>query len=156
MRKMFAVLGILTATAGMAAAQDKAATEKALIANETKINEAVAKGDKAAFSALVAPDAWMADGTGLMQTTDFLPVFDQIKITTWKISDAKVSWIDANSAIVLYTWTGTGTFQGQKLPAKTYASTVYNKKADKWIAVYHQESEAKPPAAAPKPAAKKK
>lgn len=155
MKKVFATLGMLALTAGMAAAQDKAATEKALIANETRINEAVAKTDKAAFNALVAPDAWSADGNGFMKVSDFSAMMDQLKVKTWKISDEKVTWADANTAIVTYTWTGAGTFQGQPFPSKTYVSSVWTKKGDKWLVVYHQESEAaKPPA--PKPAAKKK
>jgi len=156
MTRVLATLGVLVLTSGIAAAQDKAATEKALIANETKINEAVAKGDKAAFSALVASDSMMADGNGIMKTSDFLPAFEQIKVTTWKMVAPTVQWVDANTAVVVYTWTGAGTWQGQKLPAKTYASTVWTKKADKWIAVYHQESEAvAPPAPKPAPAKKK-
>ena len=55
-------LGLLALTANLAVAQDKAALEKALIANENKLNDAVAKGDKATFTAMVAPDAWSADG----------------------------------------------------------------------------------------------
>jgi len=156
MKKVWiATLGMLALTAGMAAAQDKTATEKALIANENKINTAVAKGDKAGFNALVAPDAWSADGNGFMKVSDFSSMMEQLKVTTWKIADEKVTWADANTAIVTYTWTGAGTFQGQPLPAKTYVSTVWTKKGDTWLAVYHQESEAvKPPA--PKPAVKKK
>jgi hypothetical protein len=155
MKKMFATLGVLALTAGFAAAQDKAAAEKALLANENAINTAVAKGDKAAFTALVTPDAWSADGTGIMKVSDFLTMFDQVKVTSWKIIDPKVEWVDANNAIVIYTWTGAGTFQGQPFPTKTYVSTVWTKRGDKWLAAYHQESEAvKPPA--PKPAPKKK
>jgi ketosteroid isomerase-like protein len=66
-----------------------------------------------------------------------------------------VQWVDANTAVVVYTWTGLGTWQGQKLPAKTYASTVWTKKADRWVAVYHQESAAvAPPTPKPSPAKK--
>ena len=155
MRKMFAAIGMLALTAGLAAAQDKAALEKALIANENKINESVAKGDKATFTSFIAPDAWSADGTGIMKVSDFVALFDQLKLAPgWKILDPKVQWLDANNAIVIYTWTGSGTFQGQPIPSKTYVSTVWTKKGDKWLAAYHQESEAaKPPAPAP---AKKK
>jgi len=155
MRRLFATLGILALSAGMAAAQDKAATEKVLIANEQAVNGAVAKGDKAAFTALVAPDAWSADNNGFMKVSDFVPMLDQVKVTTWKMADAKVSWIDANNAVVGYTWTGAGTFQGQKMPGKVYAATVWTKKGDKWLAAYHQESEAAKPSA-PAPATKKK
>ncbi|HTM24913.1 MAG TPA: nuclear transport factor 2 family protein [Vicinamibacterales bacterium] len=154
MRKAVWMLGVLALTAGMAAAQDKAALEKTLIANEHKINEAVAKADRAGFTALTASDGLSADGNGFMKIGDFTPIMDQAKIQTWKISDEKVQWVDANTAIVAYVWTGSGTFQGQRVPPKTYASTVWTKKGDKWIAVYHQESEAAKPAPA-KPAVKK-
>jgi hypothetical protein len=156
MKKVVWTLAMLALTSGAAYAQDvneptpqaqpamlsSSTLDKALIANERKINDAVAKGDKTAFSALVAPTAWMADGSGFMKTSDFLPMFADVKITSWAISDEKVSWVDSNTAIVTYKWTGAGTFQGQPIPASTYASTVWTKKGDKWVAVYHQESEA--------------
>lgn len=165
MKKVVWTLGMLALTSGMASAQDTnelvptplpyyesgqapSALDKALIANEQKINEAVAKGDKAAFNALVAPDAWSIDGMGLMKVSDFAAVLDQLKIKTWKLTDENVSWVDQTTAIVTSKWTGSGTFQGQPVPGTTYASTVWTKKGDKWVAVFHQESEAvKPPAA---------
>ena len=168
MKKVVWTLGVLAITAGMAAAQDvneivpapeyqaapdRAVLEKALIANERKVNDAVAKGDKAAFTALVSADGWAADGNGFMKTADFVPMLDQVKIASYKISDEKVMWVDANTAVVAYTWTGSGTFQGQPIPAKVYSSTVWTKKNGKWVAAFHQESEAAPPA---KPAAPKK
>jgi hypothetical protein len=150
MRKTIWALGVLALTAGLAAAQDKAALEKTLIANEHKINEAVAKGDKAAFSSLTAPEGWSADSNGFMKVGDFVPMMDQMKLKTWKMSDEKVQWVDASTAIVLYNWAGTGTFQGQAIPSRVYCSTVWTKKAGKWTAVYHQESEAAKPAAVKK------
>jgi ketosteroid isomerase-like protein len=164
MKKVLWSLALLSMTSGIAAAQDvnelvpapgyQAAPErpldKALIANEHKINEAVAKGDKAAFTALVSADATSIDGMGLMKVSDFAAMLDQVKITNWKISDETVAWADPNTAIVTYKWTGSGTFQGQPVPAQTYCSTVWTKKGDKWVAVFHQESEAVKPAAAKK------
>jgi len=156
MKKLVWTLAALALMCGTGAAQDvnepaqqtmapmstSNTLDKALIANERKINEAVGKGDKAAFQALVSPNAWLADGTGFMKVSDFATAFDQVKITSWSIADEKVSWIDANNAIVTYKWTGAGTFQGQPVPGATYASTVWTKKGDKWVATFHQESEA--------------
>jgi len=160
MKKVVWTLGMLLLTGGMASAQDtnelvptplpyydsaaqtQTALDRALIANERKINEAVAKGDKTAFSALVAPNAWSIDSAGLMKVSDFAAALDQLKIQTWKLTDEKVSWVDANTAIVTSKWTGSGTFQNQPVPGTTYASTVWTKKGDKWVAVFHQESEA--------------
>ena len=161
MKKVVWTLGMLVLTSGIARAQDvnelaataqaaqparatadHSALEKALIANENKINEAVAKGDKAAFSALITADAWSVDGMGAMKVSDFAATLDQMKVKTWKISDEKIAWVDANTAIVTYKWTGSGTYQGQPFPPVTYASTVWTKKGDKWLAAFHQESEA--------------
>jgi hypothetical protein len=126
----------------MAMSADKSGVEQALIANERKINDAVAKSDKAAFTALVLPDAWSADANGFMKVSDFSSMMDQMKVTNWEINEPKVQWVDANTAIVLYKWTGSGTFQGQPFPSATYSSTVWTKKGGKWLAAYHQESEA--------------
>ncbi|HYT67539.1 MAG TPA: nuclear transport factor 2 family protein [Vicinamibacterales bacterium] len=158
MKKVVWTLAMLALTCGAASAQDvneqtaqamperqmstANTLDKALIANERKINDAVAKGDKAAFTALVAPNAWSADGNGFMKVSDFVPMLDQYKVTSWEIADEKVSWIDNNTAIVTYKWTGAGTFQGQPLPSPVYASSVWTKKGDKWLVAFHQESEA--------------
>jgi hypothetical protein len=118
--------------------------DKALLASEKKINEAFAKGDKAAFAALVSPTSLSADANGFMKGSDMLAMFEQVKITSWSISDEKVTWIDPNTAIVTYKWTGAGTFMGQPIPPVSYASTVWTKKGDKWVTVFHQESAAAP------------
>jgi hypothetical protein len=159
MKKVVWSLGILALTCGMAQAQDvnelvpapeyqapastASTLDKAIIANEHKVMTAVAKGDKAGFSALVAPDAMGLDGmVGLMKASEFASMLDQVKVTNWKITDEKVQWVDANTAILTYKWTGTGTFQGQKFPSPVWCSSVWTKKGDKWLSVFHQETEA--------------
>ena len=105
------------------ASADKTATDKAIIANENKINEAVAKGDAAAFKALVASDAWSIDAAGMMSMADFVKNIKQFKLEPgWKITDTKVLWIASNSAVLTYRWTGKGTFMGQPIPPVTFAS----------------------------------
>ncbi len=157
MKNVVLTLAALALMCGTAAAQDvneptsqqtqtmstANTLDKALIANERKMNDAVAKGDKATFQALVSPNAWSADGGGFMKVSDFIAMFDQVKVSSWSMSDEKVNWLDGNNAIVTYKWTGAGTFQGQPVPGTVYVSTVWTKKGDKWVATYHQESEAK-------------
>lgn len=151
--KAAAVMALALACATSAYAQaggGKAATEKALIANENKLNEAVAKGDLPTFKSFIAPDAMSADGSGIMPVAEFIKEFSQIKITAWKITDPKVMWVDDKTAVVLYTWTGKGTFAGQPVPEKTFTSTVWTDKGGKWMAVYHQESAAMAPPPPPR------
>jgi hypothetical protein len=144
-----AVAGVFIALgAGYARAQDPQA-EKTIIANERAVNEAVAKGNAAGFKQHVAPDGWSLDGmTGRMAVADFLKDFDkmtkEMKLTSWDITDSKVQWVDANTAVHTYKWTGEGTYQGQPMPSPVWASTVWTKKNGKWTAVFHQESPSMP------------
>jgi hypothetical protein len=160
MKKMILTLGVLALTSGLAAAQDvnelvpvaaydptaqapeRSALDKALIANERKVGDALMKKDRAAFTALVAMDGWSIDGNGLMKNSEMAASVDKLVINNFAISDEKVTWVDANTAIVAYKWTGSGTYNGQPFPSPVYASTVWTKKGDKWVAVFHQESEA--------------
>ena len=114
-----------------------------LIANERKVNEAVAKGDKAALSGRSCRRTRLPPTqVGFMPVKLFADALDQVKVTNWEITDPQVVWIDATSAVVAYTWTGAGTFQGQPLPPKAISSTVWTKKGGKWMAVFHQETAA--------------
>ena|SRR5207249_353813 len=139
-----------TAAAQSAIAQtgDKAA-EKALIDHERNINEALAKGDKAAFLALTTGDGVWTErpleaqrGGGFVPVTMFVEAFDQIKVTRWEIVNPHVLWIDPTTAVVLYAWVGSGSFMNQPFAPATIASTVWTKRGDRWVAVYHQESDA--------------
>jgi hypothetical protein len=140
----FLVLGC--AAPAFAQAASKAATEKALIANENKVSEAVAKQDLKTFNDLVAADGVSADMGGFMKVADFTKTFDQVKVSAWHIMDTKVMWIDDKSAIVTYTWMGKATYMNQPMPETAYASTVWTERNGKWVAVFHQETGAAPPA----------
>jgi hypothetical protein len=150
MKKVVWTLGMLLVTSGMASAQDTneliptapvlyeeptSALDRAIIANERKLMDYVAKKDKAGFTAMVTPDAVGLDAMmGAMKTSDFAAKLDQVSVTAWQISDEKVRWVDTNTAVISYKWTGTGTFQGQKFASPVWASTVWTKKGDKWLA----------------------
>jgi hypothetical protein len=142
------------AKAAPAPAMDKAAIEKALIANEMKVNDAVVKGDLAAFKAVVADDAWSIDeGMGMSPVSEFEKMLKPgvAKVTGIKLDEFKVVWVDADTAILTYTWTGKGTMMDQPVKSPTFAASVYAKRGGKWVAVFHQET---PKAAAPAPAKK--
>jgi hypothetical protein len=118
----------------------KAAIEKTLIANETKVNDAVMKHDVATFNSLVAGDAVSADMGGFMKVADFVKSFDQVKIATWHMMSPQVIWADDKTALVTYTWMGKATYMNQPMPEMVYASTVWTDRNGKWMAVFHQET----------------
>ena len=151
MKKVVWILGMLVLTSGVASAQDTnelvptapvlyetaptSALDRLIIANERKLMDYVAKKDKAGFTSMVTPNATGLDAiAGAMKTSDFAAKLDQVSVTAWQISDEKVTWVDANTAVISYKWTGTGTFQGQKFASPVWASTVWAKTGDQWLA----------------------
>jgi len=163
MRTLLRTLALLTLSAGVVCAQQTAstpqsimkkspapsmskaapATDEALIANERAMLDALEKKDADAFKAMIVPDAWSADANGFSKVSDFVPMIPQMTMTDSKMNDPKVVHIDANTAIVTYTWTGTATMPGMPTQDKpTYISTVWTKRGGKWLAIYHQETEA--------------
>lgn len=132
-----------------AAAQD-AQAEKTILANERAVNVAFAKGSLAGVKEHIAAEGWSIDPMmGPMPVAEFMKEFDkmakEMKIESWDISDSKFQWVDANTTVHIYKWTGKGTYMGQPMPSPTWSSTVWTKKNGKWSAVFHQETLAAPP-----------
>jgi hypothetical protein len=144
---------LLCAGAGEVRAQD-AQAEKTIMANERTATDAFTKGNVAAFSGVVASDGWAIDSMmGRAPVADlvkdFAAITKELKIASWDITESKFQWPSATTAIHSYKWTGKGTDHGKPIVSPVWASTVWVKKDNKWMAVFHQESAA-PPAAAPK------
>lgn len=124
---------------------DRAAMEKTLVANERAVGDAFVKGNKAKVQELLADEGWSIDPMGgPMATAEVMKMFEQMskdmKITSWDISDTRTLWVDDNTAVLMYKWTGEGTYQGQPIPSPTWASTVWHRRGGRWQAVFHQES----------------
>lgn len=113
-----------------------------LIAQEKVLLDSVVKHDVKAFSALIAPGAGSVDEGGYMPVADFIKIFDQAKLDSQTPSDIKVLSLGPTAAVVSYTLTQKGTFQGQPVPPMVYATTTWVNRGGKWLAMFHQESTA--------------
>ena len=161
MRSILGTFGFIALSAGLTIAQHApsssptqqmkapsmagtSASDDALVANERKLLQALEKNDADAFKALVTMDGISADANGFMKISDFIPMIAQMKMSNSKVGDPHVVHVDANTAVVTYTWTGTATVGDQTFDKPTYCSTVWTKRGGKWLAAYHQETEAAP------------
>ncbi len=125
---------------------DRAAIEQTLMANEQKINTAFMKKDIATLKTMIADDGVGVDMMGPSSVAEMykqLPTMD-MKITESALSNFKYIWVDANTVVLTYTWTGKGTAMGQPVPSPAYGSTVWNKRPAGWRAVFHSETPAMP------------
>lgn len=146
MTKTLAMLSAILLALAVTDAQEKSGAkpmeETMLIANERALLDAVAKADKASFLSLVLlPEGVWTTTHGFVPMNLLVDGLDSFKLTKWDIVNPRVTWLDQDSAILLYTWTGTGTFGNQPLASTTLASTVWTKRNGKWLAVHHQETD---------------
>ena len=61
-------------------------------------------------------------------------------VTSATISDAKVLTVDRNTALLYYTLKVDGKCGSNTLPGTAYASTLYTRRAGRWVPVFHQET----------------
>jgi len=145
MRKIAGIAAAVLLALGVTAAQEKPAndaTEKTLIANERALQEAVVKGDRASFLALVLADSGVwATKHGFIPLKLLADGLDGFHVTKWDIVNPHVTRLDENSAVVLYAWVGSGTFHDQPLGPTVLSSTVWTRRNGKWRAVHHQQTD---------------
>jgi hypothetical protein len=136
------ILLALTATnAQERAFQPKDTTEETLIANERALLDAVAKADKASFSSLVSHEGEWATSQGFVPMTLLADGLEAFRLTSWEIVNPQLRRLTEDSAIVVYAWMVTGTFNNRQLPPTMLASTVWTRRSGKWLAVHHQNTE---------------
>jgi hypothetical protein len=129
---------------GVMEAENKRQAEeilKMLVANERALHRAVASSDKASFQSLVLPEGVWTTRQGFVPMKLLADGLDDFKLTKWDIANPHVTSLDTDSAILLYVWTGTGTFHNQPLASTTLASTVWTRRNGKWLAVHHQQTD---------------
>jgi len=78
-------------------------------------------------------------------------------IKSYALSDERMSPLGKGAALITYKITVDGTCGGQKVPANSWAASVYVRDGDKWKGAFHAEASVVDPKAEPtKPADKKK
>ena len=116
------------------------ATRETLLASERALHAAVAKADKPAFTSLVLPEGVWANSQGFIPLNLLANGLDGFQVPKWDIVNPHVTRLDENSAIVLYSWIGTGSSQDRSVQQTTVASTVWTRRNGKWLAALHQET----------------
>jgi hypothetical protein len=153
--KLIASAGLIAALAAVGAydlqAQDRAA-EKIISANERASVDALINKNLAAFTALISPEGRALSESGVSPMSEFVKNFDEMmkatKQGTVSITDESFQWIDATTVIHTFKQTSKGgTFDGKSMAGSAWASTVWVKKGEKWMGMFHQSSRTPAPAA---------
>lgn len=123
-----------------------------IINEEKEAWDAVRKRDFDGFRKIMAGDGIYVSHHGVLDPTGTIKETRELDLTDLTFSDWKVLPIDKTAALVTYTAHIEGRIKGQPLVATSVrGTTAWITRNGEWLAIYHQDSEAKP---APNPGAK--
>jgi hypothetical protein len=160
-RICFAILATLTVASAVAAqcgparppkAAGTGSLEEMIIAQEKMIIDAIKKGDAATFKSLVDLEGTVIDSSGIQKLSVVIPMLfgSGLKISEYTLEEPQVRSIDKNTAIIHYRSSSTATLpDGKTMSGKSNDTTLFVRRMSKWVAVFHQSSEAAQPAATP-------
>lgn len=110
-------------------------------ANERAVWEAAKVRDMRTFADLVADDARMVFTSGVMTKQEYIGSLGKRTITDYALRDFQVFMPAEGTVITLYQATVSGSSSGKIFPPTTLReSSVWVKHADKWVAVWNQET----------------
>ena len=149
MKRLLIIATLVIASSSFAlvwSANNRAADDAAIVNNEKQIVEALKKKDANAFKSLIADDAIIMGSEGRISSADatkflFSPDYALVSGT---VEDPQVKMVDANNALLTYKSTGTETYKGQSRTETAYCTTLWVKRGDKWVEMFHQESAVRP------------
>src|SRR5260370_36069169 len=123
-----------------------AMSEAETINKEKEAWDAVRKKDPDSFRTIMADDGIYVSHHGVLDPSGTIEETKELDLTDLTFSDWKVLPIDKDAVVVTYTAHIQGRIKGQPLVAAAVrGSTTWINRDGKWLAIYHQDSEAKTP-----------
>ncbi len=142
------------ANAPMASKSAAGASEADVIAKEKSGWDAVKKKDWDAFDKLLASDYIQILDDGVYDKAGTLKAIKDLELSDYTLSDWKSIPIDKDAMIVTYSATVKATYKGQAAPTGPYReAAAYVNRDGQWVAIYYQETLARPAPPPPSPGA---
>jgi hypothetical protein len=123
--------------------------DEAIIAQEQMIIDAIKKRDANAFKSMVDANGYEVTSQGTRSLSDLMTELfsPDLTFTELKMENPMVKRLDKDSAVLTYKSTGTATYKGQTSSGTSYDTTIYVRRAGKWLAVFHQSTDMAKPGA---------
>jgi hypothetical protein len=105
--------------------------------------EAIKNKDWDAFGGMLADEYLLIIDSGIYDKTATIDGLKPLTFTSYTLSDHKVVSLGPDAYVVTYMARSTGTDdEGRPFPdTSSYESSAWVKRGDKWLALYHQDSE---------------
>jgi hypothetical protein len=117
--------------------------QKDLAANETALWNGFKNKDMKPFDEHLGNDAIVVDSSGVMSKTTLPEGLKMCNIKSFSLSEWKLVKPTTTTALLTYKGTQEGTCGGAPVPSAVWASSLWVKRKDVWVAVFHQETSAR-------------
>lgn len=123
-------------------AADPAPADAELLRAMETLNTAFKNRDTATIRRLITPDhlAVTSYYDGPFTVEQELQTLPDLEYAEYKSGELKVTPLGRDAAVVHYTLTLKGTFQGKPLPLKNYAAATWVRQNGQWREAYYQET----------------
>jgi len=116
----------------------RSATKEAAIEKlETAVTEAFKNKQTNLFKQYLDPEFSAIDAGGIKDADDEVAEMQNTDLKNYSFADMKVTLLSPKMAITKYKVTTQSTSSGRDTSGTYYASTVWNKRGGKWLAVLH-------------------
>jgi ketosteroid isomerase-like protein len=122
-----------------------------IVAQERAGLDALKRGDVQAFADATADDAVFVDAAGPATKAEVVKNVQGFRLTDYAISDVRFVRLAADSGLIVYRITETGTSHGHEFTAKVIVSSIWAKHGGKWLCEFSQETAARQAPAAVMP-----
>ena len=122
--------------------------DQMVIAQEQMIIDAIKKRDANAFKSYVDMDGTVVDSDGTHKMSEAITMMfsNDMSFSAYTLEDPQVKMIGKDTAMITYKSSATMTYKGKTESGTSFETTVYVRRAGKWVAVFHQSSEMMKPA----------
>ena len=117
--------------------------QKDLAEKETALWNAFKNKDMKPFEEHLGDDSISIDSSGVMNKTSLPEGMKMCDIKSFSLSDWKLIKATTTTALLVYKGTQEGTCGGAPVPSTVWASSLWVKRKDVWVAVFHQETAAR-------------
>jgi ketosteroid isomerase-like protein len=114
-----------------------------IVAQERAGLEALKTGDLTTFGASTAEDAIFVDAHGPATKAEVMEHTAAFRLTDYTMADVKFRPLSAESGLIVYMLTESGTSHGKDFSARVYVSSLWRKRGGKWLCEFSQETGAK-------------
>jgi ketosteroid isomerase-like protein len=114
-----------------------------IVARERAGLDALKTGDLTAFAASTADDAIFVDAHGPATKAEVVEHTAEFRLHEYTMDDVRFVPVSADSGLIVYTLTESGTSHGKEFSAKVHVSALWLRRGGKWRCAFSQETAAR-------------